>query len=143
MYAYTCIYVKRPDNVWGDLVRCWSAPKSVRRIVQIIQELPSAPRKTSSALRRTTSNCNQCSLSPTGAIWIPTEASDLQLQLCLISHTGLDGHSGTETTDPMLSDVFFWPAISTEMEAFVLICLHCHSRIGEKKERRPLGTAVH
>ena len=42
-----------------------------------------------------------------GAVWIPKDAVDLQLRLCVIGHCGRGGHRGASTTTKNLSEHFF------------------------------------
>eukprot|EP00171_Calliarthron_tuberculosum_P003723 IDg3723t1 len=47
-------------------------------------------------------------------IWVPTEAEELQLRLCIIAHTGPAGHRGRDVTEKALSERFYWPTVKTD-----------------------------
>jgi len=159
VYRYTCYHIKGADNVWADLLTRWShAPDIVRRLVHI-PELPSScrddfewPTPSTIALVQE----QHKSVRPTGvilkdelwtypdtAVWVPDDASDLQLRLCIIAHTGPAGHRGREATSRALRSYFKWSTVSEDVSTFVRACIHCLSTLGGEKIPRPFGPSVH
>jgi hypothetical protein len=78
-----------------------------------------------------------------GTIWIPAAATDLQLRVCIVGHTGLAGHRGTQTTIHLISSVFYWSTLREDVTLFCSTCLHCRSTLGGTIEPRPWGEALH
>ena len=109
MYNYTCFHIKGDDNVWADLLGRWSVAPTIRRLVRIA-ELPSLSAtgfewptldeiyqtQTDSEKQRPGNLENVADVwrVKEGAIWVPETASDLQLRLCIIAHSGPSGHRG-------------------------------------------------
>lgn len=95
MYNYTCIHIDGTDNVWADLLGRWADPSTVRQIVQV-PELPSSSESEftwpiAETIRSTPEQFEKdrmANLDLIGgmwtntfdAIWIPDEASDLNLR---------------------------------------------------------------
>ncbi len=76
-------------------------------------------------------------------IWIPTEASEMQLILILIAHTGTAGHRGVEATLDILKQSYHWKYMHNDVHEFVKGCLHCvGTRTGELIPR-PLLSRMH
>ncbi|ETV71524.1 hypothetical protein H257_13187 [Aphanomyces astaci] len=69
-------------------------------------------------------------------LWVPDEASELQLRMCVCVHASLTGHRASGPTLDSLVPFFWW----TTMENDVDRCLHCASVSGGF---RPLGEALH
>lgn len=147
MYRYTCFHIKGTDNVWADLLGRWSASKTVRRLIRI-PELPSSSSEdfewpaldnivaaqSSSDSERPHSLTLDGSVwcNPNGAIWIPDSASDLQLRLCIIAHTGPSDHRGQSTTETVLRANYFWSTMTSDVRTFVRACIHCLSTVGRE-----------
>ncbi|KAE9213171.1 hypothetical protein PF004_g15421 [Phytophthora fragariae] len=74
-------------------------------------------------------------LSPTGQVWIPPDATELQQRLCVIAHAGASGHRGAQTTAATLSEVFVWATMPADVSTFVQGCLHCMVTAGGKIPR--------
>jgi Integrase zinc binding domain/Integrase core domain len=79
----------------------------------------------------------------TGLIWIPPIAEDLQLRICVMSHTGLGGHRGLKTTTDRIASLFHWRTLEEDVRTFCQSCLHCVATIGGDRVHRPLGEAMH
>ncbi|RHY08459.1 hypothetical protein DYB25_013296, partial [Aphanomyces astaci] len=60
----------------------------------------------------------------TGAVWIPTSASDLHMRLFVVAHIGVGGHRGINTTKQILVDRSWWSDIASDVSYFVDRCLH-------------------
>jgi hypothetical protein len=78
-----------------------------------------------------------------GRVWIPDEASDLQLRICIVSHTGIGGHRGFRTTLRTIRQFFFWATMNGDIKTFCNTCLHCQSTISKGRTPRPFGQALH
>lgn len=52
---------------------------------------------------------NELWTNPNGAIWIQDNATDLQLRLCIIAHTGPARHRGQDAAETVLRDRFSGP----------------------------------
>jgi transposase InsO family protein len=157
-YNYTCLHIKGTDNVWADLLGRWSAPATIRRLIRI-PELPSSSdpdfewpsldsladaQQTYAAIRPPGLSQSHAVLrNPEGAIWIPDPASDLQLRLCVIAHTGPSGHRGQAVTESALRQHYYWSTMSADVRSFVRACIHCLSTVGGGKIPRPYGPSVH
>lgn len=158
-YSYTCIHFPGADNVWADLLNSWTAPPLLRQPVSI----PFWPSSSSynffwpSSDAIATSQCSHASSRPkdlhlcddglycdrTGAIWGPDKYSYLQLQLCIIAHTGPSGHHAASSTAAILKTCFVWSTLSTYIDTLVGSCIHCLSTVGGEKIPRPFCPAVH
>jgi transposase InsO family protein len=158
VYNYTCVHIKGAENVWADLMSRWALPLTVRRLVQI-PTLPSSSAPdfewpTSAALLDVQNRhrherpphlvlVDGLWCTPGGAKWIPDEASDMQLRLCVIAHTGPSGHRAIAATLNALRSCFHWSTMTSDVQAFVRACIHCLSTVGGGKVPRPFGPAVH
>ncbi|CAK9102663.1 Transposon Ty3-G Gag-Pol polyprotein (Gag3-Pol3) (Transposon Ty3-1 TYA-TYB polyprotein) [Cleaved into: Capsid protein (CA) (p24), partial [Durusdinium trenchii] len=58
------------------------------------------------------------------AVWIPPAATELQVALVLLAHTGLAGHRGVDQTLAMLKAVH-WPGKRAMVARMVRGCVHC------------------
>ena len=74
-------------------------------------------------------------------MWIPDNASDLQLRLLIISHCGASGHRGTAATFEALSSRF-WNNMRDDAALFLKQCLHCLPARGGDIIPRPFGASV-
>ncbi len=76
-------------------------------------------------------------------IWIPTEASEMQLILIVIAHTGTAGHRGVDATLDILKQSYHWKYMHYDVQEFLKGCLHCvDTRTGERIPR-PLVSTMH
>ena len=159
VYNYTCYHIKGEDNVWADLLTRWSTvPSTVRRLVRI-PELPSScsddcewpSRSVIATIQEDNASARPDDLVLTdglwtfwdGKIWVPEDASDLQLHLCIIAHTGPAGHRGRDATESALRSKFNWPTLTDDVRAFGRACIHCLSTLGGERVPRPFGPAMH
>lgn len=76
-------------------------------------------------------------------IWVPDNASDIQLHLCIIAHTDPAVHRGLDASEKALRSMFKWSALAEDVRAFVCACSHCLPTFGGKKITRPFSPAVH
>ncbi|KAE9348445.1 hypothetical protein PR003_g6408 [Phytophthora rubi] len=77
-----------------------------------------------------------------GRIWLPAEATDLQLRICIVGHFGVAGHRSAAVTLRAIAAKFIWPGLAADVKQFVARCLHCASASGGAPVPRPLG-ALH
>lgn len=155
-YNYTCLHIKCPENVWADLLSLWSAPtvRVVRRLVKIPELTSSSAedfgRLTPETIKEAQAKYeNECPLNlelvddlwcnPAGAKWIPNDASDLQLRLCIIAHTGPSGHRTSSTTERTLRDSLFWSTMSSDIRTLVRACIHCFQLLEGGRYHAPTG----
>lgn len=159
IYSYTCYHIKGEENVWADLLTRWSVPQmTIRRLVHIPElptpcteefEWPTPSKIAEVQAEHTSSRTDELTQHedlwtfPDGRIWIPEDASDLQLRLCIIAHCGPAGHRGRKATEQALRSKFKWSTLTEDVQAFVRACIHCLSTVGGEKVPRPFGPAVH
>ena len=77
----------------------------------------------------------------TDAIWVPDDAKDIHLRLCVIAHTGPAGHRGATSTWHAVWLNFYLTTMEEDIRLFVNACLHCLSTSGGGA--RPVHTARH
>lgn len=78
-----------------------------------------------------------------GAVWIPSDAHEMQLKLLTVAHAGTAGHRGTEATMATISSSFRWKYMRRDVEDFTAECILCLlSKTGERIPR-PLATTLH
>ncbi|KAG3206635.1 hypothetical protein PC128_g578 [Phytophthora cactorum] len=75
--------------------------------------------------------------------WIPDDAVELQVRICIVGHFGVAGHRGVATTLEKIANEVFWKNIEKDIEFFVRRCLHCASTLGGPPQPRLLGEAMH
>jgi Integrase zinc binding domain len=81
--------------------------------------------------------------SPSGQVWIPAAAQDLQLRVCIVAHTGPGGHRGIDTTTSSIGQFFTWHTLREDVRTFCDSCLLCRSTVGGHRTPRPFGEALH
>lgn len=158
LYNYTCFHIRGLDNVRADLLGLWSAPSTVRRIVHICVLPPTTDKDFVWPREQEISDIQNCyrqnrpaNLScktglwrnPNNAVWVPDEAADLQLRLCIIAHCGPGGHRGSSATEHDLRKYYFWSTLTSNIRTFVQACIHCISTVGGQKIPRSFGPSVH
>ncbi|KAF0702603.1 hypothetical protein AaE_015828 [Aphanomyces astaci] len=74
-------------------------------------------------------------------LWVPDEASELQLRLCVCAHASLAGHRASGPTLDSLVAFCWWTTMEKDVQFFVDRCLDCASVSGGAP--RPLGEALH
>ncbi|KAE9083679.1 hypothetical protein PF006_g26638 [Phytophthora fragariae] len=74
-------------------------------------------------------------------VWIPDDAVELQLRLCVVAHAGAAGHRGAKTTAKALEDLFSWRSLRKDVAVFVSECMHCMAT-ATGKIPRPLGETL-
>src|SRR3546814_88138 len=74
-----------------------------------------------------------------GRFWVPKEAEELHLRLCVIAHAGPAGHRGAAIALERLQERVVWRGMRKTVEDFVKDCLHCRGAKGPALNPRPLG----
>lgn len=76
-------------------------------------------------------------------MWIPEHDAEMQLKVMVVSHFGLYGHRGQDSTSSIVRDNFYWRTMKEDVATFVRKCLHfLLTRSGEMVSR-PMGQALH
>ncbi|EGZ09876.1 hypothetical protein PHYSODRAFT_521442 [Phytophthora sojae] len=74
-------------------------------------------------------------------MWIPDDAVELKLRLCVVAHAGAAGHRGAKATAKALEDLFSWRSLRKDVAVFVSECMHCMATAAGKIPR-PLGETL-
>ncbi|KAH9108632.1 hypothetical protein AeMF1_016210 [Aphanomyces euteiches] len=83
----------------------------------------------------------KCYVTAASKIWMPDDALDLQVRICVIAHAGIAGHRRIEATTASVEEVFQWSTMKADVKSFVTACLHCMVIDGESVHR-PWGEAL-
>ncbi|KAE8955170.1 hypothetical protein PR001_g32213 [Phytophthora rubi] len=163
-FKYVIEHVPGEVNAWGDLLSRWGAgpvlpaESSARRVARLavvdrvsplqeaefvwpsegeIRTLHQDPQYQEQARAAGVNWDDERALllSPTGQVWIPPDATELQQRLCVIAHAGASGHRGAKTTAAALSEVLVWATMPADVSTFVQGCLHCMVTAGGKIPR--------
>lgn len=59
-----------------------------------------------------------------GEIWVPNDAADLYLCLCVIDKTPSAKHRGQKATEILLRQNYFWSTLTADIRTFVSACVH-------------------
>lgn len=78
-----------------------------------------------------------------GALWVPGDATDLQLRLGVIAHARPSGHLGMDVTEDTLRKRFTVMTLSSDIRAFICACIHCVENAGGDRVPRPFGPAIY
>lgn len=76
-------------------------------------------------------------------IWIPTDASNLQLSIICVAHTGHMGHRGADATLSTIRENYSWKFMKEDVNIFVKNCLGCICTRSGKHVPRPLMSTFH
>lgn len=158
IYDYVRVHISGEYNVWANLLGRWSAPKTIRRLISL-PALPSTlsdeflwPSRDDIAtfqqihkhrMPEGLKEENGLFIFPSSAIWIPDEAEELQLRICIIGHTGPAGYRGVQSTTAAVKTVFQWSTLAEDMQTFCKSCIHSASTLGGVRVPRPFGRAIH
>jgi transposase InsO family protein len=82
-------------------------------------------------------------LTKGGQLMVPKEATDFQLRICIVAHSGAAGHRGIAESKAAVMKVFWWPGIAQDVELFVRDCLLSRVTRGGRVEPMPLGEQPH
>lgn len=159
IYRYNYHYIKGEDNVCVDLMTRWSSPcPTIRRLVNI-PELPSAckddfqwpTRDTIASFLHRYGKDRPTKLNlihglwtyRDSKVWVPDDAAELELLLCIIAHTVSAGRRGRNATERALRSEFHWSTLSEDTCIFYRACIHRLSTLGGEKIPRSFGPALH
>lgn len=103
IYNYVCIHIPGEDNVRADLLGSWSAaPGCIRRLITlpvlpsseapefewpVVEELADLHLKYMSSKPPDVNVLTETFCTKDGAYWVPDEAEDFQLRVCITAHT--------------------------------------------------------
>jgi hypothetical protein len=160
-FPYVVECVAGEDNLWADLLSRWGNPEIETRTARMNKLALVSPLRADSfvwptadaitALQRDHPECvghatwcpdKKCFLSKSGQIWIPDDALDMQMRICVVAHAGAAGHRRLDATMKSVSDMFDWTSLKADVKNFVTACLHCMVVDGESIPR-PWGEALH
>jgi RNase H-like domain found in reverse transcriptase/Integrase zinc binding domain len=167
-YRYAIEHVPGVDNIWSDMLTRWAAPTKLVRVsnlmlattaptehddfdwptaqeIILVQDTALVVEHVSEGRSRPEPQLSDDSLYRTagGQVWIPAEAHDLQLRICIVAYTGPGGHRGIRTTTDSIKAQFFWQTLVEDVRTFCNTFLHCRSMIGGNRTTRPFGQALH
>ena len=169
-YRYEVVHISGEENIWADLMSRWGSPMSptslslLRRAMSTLFKAPLAPYldedlewptaeevakiqkaavETGEKRPEALEERNGLWTNKTGAVWIPADALDMQLRLCIIGHCGRGGHRGVDTTIKQIGDYFFWQSMQADIKSFCNTCLHCEATVGGLRKPRPFAQTTH
>ncbi|OWZ02820.1 LOW QUALITY PROTEIN: Chromodomain protein [Phytophthora megakarya] len=156
-YQYAIHDIAGDETVWADLLSRWgSSFKTICAIWQVPvplspqldgdfvwptqQEIASVQHTaaTPSTMTQTEEDSRQ-----SGRIWIPDNAIDLQVRVCVVGHFGIAGHRGTAVTLQKIGEHFVWTDMKIDIDYFVKRCLNCATTVGGPPVPRAVGEAMH
>jgi Integrase zinc binding domain len=167
---YTIEHAPGDQNLWPDLLTRWAAPAQrarvsalfkaplnpdldtefvwavaaeIRRVQDAALVVLTQPDWDKSATPPLTLSAEGLYRTKVRKVWIPSDADDLQLRICIVAHMGIWGHRGRKTTTDRIKGIFDWDTLAEDVKTFCNTCLHCLSTIGGDREPRPLGDALH
>jgi RNase H-like domain found in reverse transcriptase/Reverse transcriptase (RNA-dependent DNA polymerase)/Integrase zinc binding domain len=160
-FRYTIEYVPGAENVWSDMLTRWAAPCPRARMCALMLA-PLSPALNRDFIWPTLAEIKRIQdavimVEPTpmqlttdgvyktvdGRVWIPNDATDVQLRICIVAHAGLGGHRGTRPTTEAIAAVFYWDTLQEDVKQFCNTCLHCQCTLGGERQPRPWGEALH
>ncbi|KAF0729338.1 hypothetical protein Ae201684_013084 [Aphanomyces euteiches] len=126
-FPYVIECVAGEDNLWADLLSRWGSPSRVARAgkmykLALVSPLQSREFKWPSMDeivqlqrahpdRETMSTWDEtlkCFVTPASKIWIPDDAIDLQVRVCVVAHAGAAGHRRIDATTASVEEMFEW-----------------------------------
>lgn len=154
VFRYQVVHISGDENVWADLLSSWGSPIQPRAIqgsIKAIFQAPHAPQFDDDFtwprlaeiidVQQQFLVTEDVTIPPDAeriaqpliknrhcAICIPATATDFQLRLCVIGHTGRGGHRGARTTYENISRHFYWPNMKSDITTFVNSCLRVNHR---------------
>ena len=134
-------------NYFPDLMTRWGATHKVRRlyvplpnidaqsfdknvILTKIKEAQKAMLPAEATLLTVNIKSSHGCLQRDDKIYIPKAATQIKLDLLIMSHCGPAGHRGQAVTANHVKDKFTWLGIAADIKTFVNKCLHCQSTKG-------------
>ena len=143
-YHYKIHDISGVENIWVDLLSRWGSP--VQTVCAIYEEpRPLSPSLDSNYVWPTMSTIVKAQQAAnikfgqqldgvyrteSGRIWIPDEASELQVRLCVVAHFGTSGHRRVDVTTQNAAELYTWTTLKQDVHLFVKQCLHCSATDG-------------
>ena len=124
--------LNQEDFIWPNL----------NEIQEAQRRSPPTPGQISSDLSTFVADESGLFITDANIVWIPKEASQLQLRLIIIAHCGSAGHRGQHATFTALSERFFWPNMRADVDEFLRQCLHCLPGKSGDRVPRPFGSTA-
>jgi RNase H-like domain found in reverse transcriptase/Integrase zinc binding domain len=78
-----------------------------------------------------------------GAIWIPQNATNLQLRICVAAHCGCAGHRGTKATLAKIEHKVRWDSLKADVDTFMKSCLLCKVSASGDSVPTPMSETLH
>ena len=78
-----------------------------------------------------------------GLILVPSKAVDICLSILLVAHCARAGHKNALLTKRMIREVFDWPHLVQDVEAFCNSCLVCQAMKGPHRVMRQMAHQLH
>ena len=166
-FDYTIEHIPGTENVFADILTRWLKGyrvelKELRRICNITrlagQILPTTASEKfvwpswkliKDAQLRHQEECSAYTKDNDGVyrynnrIYIPRLEYETQLKLLVVSHSGISGHRGVDSTLSILCEEYYWEKMRDDTRQFVKSCIHCLMTRSGSLVPRPLGTALH
>ena len=76
-------------------------------------------------------------------VYTPKSATQIKIDLLIMSHCGPAGHRGQAVTANHVKDKFTWLGIAADIKTFVNKCLHCRSTKGQIRVTREQAHTLH
>ncbi|ETV78978.1 hypothetical protein H257_07762 [Aphanomyces astaci] len=127
-FPYVVECVAGEENLWADLLSRWGSPPGPDRSFPV--ESRTRPHPTCEKYAPWSAE-KKSFLTAAGKIWIPGDALDMQVRICVVAHAGVAGHRRVEATTASVAEMFDWPTLKTDVKNFVNACLHCMVVDGE------------
>lgn len=83
------------------------------------------------------------SINSIGSVLILYIASDCQISLCNIVHSGPGGHRRKKSTEKFLRCSLLWTNLMSKNRLIILVCLHFLPTTGGGNIPRPFGSGAH
>lgn len=167
-FEYKVKHIEVVKNVWGDLLSRWGSGKieeptsQAATLKMCAMVAPVAPRirghfappslahikkaqevSTLPVPTRVTRDRDGVWVNEVGAPWVPEDARELIVRICVMGHMSSVGHQGIEATQRTIGRYCFWKGMLKDIQEFVKSCLHCGVSHSGIIVPRPLGEAVH
>ena len=165
-FTYTIEHVEGVNNVSADMLTRWYAgyrgkqPRARRIQVKLLEDdlIPSAEREEFiwPTLQEVCSLQEESASQPTEArkgndglwrigsrVWIPDDASDIQIRLLVAAHCGAACHRSIQSTLHALKEGYIWTNMEADTKVFVKNCIHCLVAKAGSRVPRPLSETLH
>lgn len=76
-------------------------------------------------------------------IWVPNEATDLELKIVAIFYCREKGHRANDVTKDGISSEYLWTDIVTDINEIVQACINCRISSNDERTPYPLPARLH